>query len=688
MYKDVVDEMSQSYQKARSYFSHYVIRYNTLEELDLRSILKRLEPEYWLPLKVFPRFEYEKEGKMKYSFYEFKEIPEQLESFKTLVREYILGLKVQKLFIPPPDLVVKVSSSRYNDNGIVRRDYEKPQYSLDSGFLYQKFCPKPLEPREVWLPDYATKINNSYWMLIGRSLLTADPTYPSDDPTVTWEKIRSQLYWFGYFDISGFGLQYPRQYLKIIVDVITELYSSPDLEESRLIFHDLMDHVKVNMDNGKFVYPPRGIGLGYYEDLKTIGICALIKKYKPISVYGDQALLPFKELDNAIKTLRDYQFILKDEKIEQRKGAVRWSGWTMTPSSLSRPKQVFEPLISLFYAQYHWERKMILRSFWMDDPSNYNRYDKYIPFLYETLFGYEFTRGDSMWNFYNSGVSSLAPVETGFSKGWKVQQLVAPTDTITDEMIYETPFFTEWKRRDCKLFSILRKKTYRSSPVIDCSTLFYSRPIVSNNRTKKPTLSRLGRILSDSQECKLIVNHGQTSGKFTCGLNNEEMLRALLLNSWSRNPFECFSTGGYQVLTKWRSTPTVSKEWYEFYELLSSGIPRIGNYYNELFDTRNPSNEFFDTLFNRKVKRSFHHVIDESEPVSIDITGSNKIRKVTLDLISSMDISELRRDDSLRPATSILGDITNRSIIYAGEEEFSYLDEDIDESQYLEDEEL
>jgi len=670
---------------ATSQFDLYVNRGKTPLQRELIENLKLLTPELWYPVKVFPRYEYEKEGKMKYAFTPYVKDDNQLMEFKSLVKDYLLGLDLEELFVPPPDLVLKVSSSRYNDGGTVRRDYEKPKISFNSGFLYQKFSPKPLEPREVWLPDMATKINNSFWMLIGRQILKKDETYPDSDPMVTWEKIRKDLTWFGYFDISGFGFQYPRELLVVVAETIVELYNSPDMEEFLLIFKRLMSSVKVQMPDGKFVYPPRGIGLGYYEDLKTIGMNAILKRFKPISVYGDQGLIPFKQYEESIKELKRFQFIIADDKHKLMRGVIRWSGWIQTPYVIKRPKQVFEPLTSLFHAQYHWERKMILRSIYKSNPFNYDKYDMILPFQYELFFGYEVSKGDSLWNFQNGGVSSRTLRRTGLVKGWAYEKLVAPTDTINDSVFYESPFFTEWKRRDSKHFSIKRKNVYKNSIPSSTDIRDYATPIYSLNRSKEPRLSRLAGLLSDSQESKLVVNHLMTSGKLNFGLSYDDMLLALRQCSVARNPFEAYATGGLSIDTVYRPHSIPSKEWIEFIELLATNISYMNSNFVHRYDTRNPPiSDLKPTLTEHG--KEYMSIFDKNRKRPLvsneDIRKKKSIYRITVDMISS-NSKDFVNPDTPKNASSLLGDINLRSIDFKVDETFSCEDESVMDMDYL-----
>jgi hypothetical protein len=600
---------------------------------------------------------------MPLSFESFDKEKANLPKFRELVKKYLRDLNIKNLFIPPPEMILKVASSRYNDGGEVKRDFQRPEKSFESGFLYQSFNPKPLSTREVWLPDKSTKINNAFWMIIGRQILKSDPIYPDDDPKITHERIKHKLkYFIHIFDISGFGLQYPRELLAIVAEEIVRLFPNPDLFEARDIFKRILSSVKVEMPDGTFVYPPRGIGLGYYEDLKTIGMMALLKPHNPVSVYGDQGILGL-DGEDALQDLKDAGFIIKEGKSARHVGPVKWSGWIMTPLQCIKPRERWHGIVSLFQGEYHWERKQILRSYATTFEDFYKKNDRKISFYYELFFGHEFRRGDSLGNFQNSGVSLTTLPFTGKLKGWQVDRMVAPTDTIIDNYIYESPFFTEWKRADAKKFSIKRKETYRRS--LPCSTelVEYVNPRLEMHKSIVPKLNPLARAISDSNEVKLLVNYGLSTGKFTFGLHGNELLKALSYCSRARNPFEAYATGGYSVKTVWRCPPLASAEWIFLTEHILTSIDGINkSIYTRLDIDEMSSLVAESSLLKRKEREPEENLSQDTE--ENDRLGHRKFDgpKITVSMIDMVN-RNTRSDESMtviQPAMSLLEDLRNR----------------------------
>jgi hypothetical protein len=658
------------------------------------EVIKEVEKQYWIPLTVFPRYAYRKPGKFSLSFMSVKLKEDRLKSFEILVYNYIKSLGIKELFVPPMEICVKASSSRYNDCGTVRKDYEKPQSSVDCGFLLQSFNPRPLATREVWLPDFSTKINNSFWMIVGRQILKSDPTYPNEDPQVTWELIKTKLKRFFYFDISGFGLQFPRELLLVVSQVIARLYPSVDMFEQQNILQHIMSNVTVQVPGVGFKYPPRGIGLGYYEDLKTICINAILADLDLISVYGDQALISFEDGNRSIFLLNQHDFYMKPGKHRNQAGFIRWSGWTMSPDFCERPKLYFEPLVSLFNGQFHWERKQILRSFFSEYPVLYDKWDCKLPFQYELFFGYEFTKGDSLWNFDNSGVSSKTFKRTGLLKSWAIERLHAPHDEIVDSFVYESPFFTKWKEGDAKAFSLKRKTIYQQSMPARTEIVEYCNPLIVMNKTNKPSLSHIAKCVSDFVESKLVVNYGLTTGKLTYGLNLEDLCKSLRYCALARNPFEAYATGGYSVSTVWRGRSRVSSEWLELVEDLVTKLDYIGLYNISFLDSyevvqNQPFKYIEGNVSERAVKRKLRTF--KAEASSDSLSTKDEVKRIKLDSTNFIDIVEdLTREDILiSGAVSIRDDIKGRQNLVDPEvSDAQSEDEDFFLGEYESEEEL
>jgi hypothetical protein len=332
---------------------------------------------------------------------------------------------------------------------------------------------------------------------------------------------------------------------------------------------------------------------------------------------------------------------------------------------------------------------------------SYKRYSKFIPFIYESFFGYELYKGDSLNHFDNGGVSSIIPKNSGMLKSWKSDRLKAPTDNIVDAVVYESPFFTEWKRADAKKFSIKRKRAYQESSRSWTDIVDYVNPIYTLNKTKVASMGFLASCVSDSQESKLLVNHRMTTGKLNFGLNTEQMEHALRYCSLARNPYEAYATGGYGVSTVWRGPTRVSSDLVYLNEFLSTSVDAMYTYMVYKFDCRNP--DFYNPnirfipvkesegFFSRGKKRkelSFHSVsMDNHRETSIepDLREKRpKINRITFDMITrnSQEVAK-RLDGEPTSALSLLGDFSDKITNLVDYDSLLLADEDI--SLYISD---
>jgi len=520
--------------------------------------------DYWIPISLFPLVEINGKERMFYAFKPYEVKQDDLKWLRERIITYIYDLQISELFVPPADVLFKVGNQLYNDEGVCRKDYERPQTSFDSSFKYQRFLAQPLKPREVWLPGKAIKNNNVFWMNICRQIIKNDPTYPSADIEELHNRVREHLADVLRFDISGFGFQFLREYLDIGISCIQELYPCSDIDEQADITRSIFDRIKVQLEDGSFVYPTRGIGLGYYEDLKTLVMLAILHDYNPVSVYGDQGLISQNNLDGIIK-LGEMNFELKFEKIEvcgtRKVVQVKWAGVRMKPDSYKKPKQFLDPLMGAFFSRHHWERKLGLLGVCREYPKHYRKLERKIAFMYELIFGYEFQRGDTFNNFKNCGVLDSVPIQDGYGKLYRVESKLAPYSANLFDITYQTPFRISsqkaYPNRVSKDFQIERKKIYRSTEYMDNVCYLYLNPRISYNKKDKV----FPRVLPEWADFLYLANHGKTSGSLTYGLESEDIMLAPIRQVFSQNPIRARAEGGYSIDTIWRSSRGASEEW-------------------------------------------------------------------------------------------------------------------------------
>jgi hypothetical protein len=250
----------------KSKFQHLV------RESPWREFLDHISMEHMIPLSALPMWELPDTGKtdrLCYQPYDNSHEPEFREKFVSFLKKYAPG----KIFVPTVESCFHPSTKKYNDGGEVRTDFEPPQNDWNSGFKLQSFMTQPLSKREVWLPGRIFKIQNNFWFSIAEQIVRNVPYYANNFSTTEelWESIHRRL--MGYcviYDVSGFGLQFPRSLLRIAAEEIRDFYhSSPQFEECVDSLNSYLDKVWLQYPDGSIKNPTRGIGLGYYELLKT-----------------------------------------------------------------------------------------------------------------------------------------------------------------------------------------------------------------------------------------------------------------------------------------------------------------------------------------------------------------------------------------------------------------------------------
>jgi len=683
-YQDTLDFATESEWLKRRY---RVAHLEDQSRVRLLEYFRDTVPEYWLPLSAFPLFEYEKKSKM----YLCNEplvftTEDTIKSFRQQVRRYLEDVNIKKLFVPPIQSLYKTGLTKYHDNGKVKMDNERPE-SLASGFLYQKTMTKHLVTREIWLPDKVTKVNNSFWMNIGMQILRDDPRYPSSDPKETYELIKERLDGFAVFDLPGFGFQYPREYLIEIIDLIRAFYPSPIMEEQADLAIKILKDVKVTLPDGKILYPPRGIGLGYYESIKTIGILSLVWEYNPISVYGDQGIVQNGLQYPIIEKLNYYSFIINHDRVDLRQNTLKWSGYRMSKRlDFAKPKLVFSKVFGALTSNYHWERKKGLQSFYSEYPSEYEKIDKYVAFHYQHIFGWEFYPGDSMANFYNLGVTT-SPVVEGFKRLTEVEKLVPPSESTSDINIYELPDSSTYTKLEAKNFQIKRKNLYKNSIASDDTMYLYIHPRIKQ-RKKVKSRAPLGA-LPLWADMRLLRDAGTTTGRISSGLDGVELQYAVKFQCFAPDPFRSRAMGGYDIVTQYHRQTISSYEQRTVASFLQ-GSEAYGHFiayrydqpipigYSDVYRYRDYSPDIYTSTL-RPPKRPLSTVSSlESREIIKKTRLDDSLRDlITMQLgITPQDPSEdevLSEVGSLNRLDSILGSLRDEEEIIAYEDIDDYM---------------
>jgi hypothetical protein len=507
--------------------------------------------DWVLPLACLPLIDVDKGKKMYLSLEPFSEDQSKMDELTILVDSYLESLNIKRLFMPPADCLFKVGNQKCADNGVVRRDRDHVQ-NIDGDFIYQRFITQPLTPREVWLPPKIIKYNNNFWMNIGRQFLKRDPIYPSDNIYETYERLRQNFGVYTRFDMSGFGFQIPREYIRLVAKRISLKYPSPSMSDHLKTLEYLFSRVKVRMPDGFVKEPTRGIGLGYYEDLKTMVIMSILRPYNCISIYGDQGLIGAPDWFSAIAKLRYFDFIVENDHIDMvGHNSLKWSGAKMTPESIITQKGLAEPLLGALFSSTHWERKNSLKSLAVEQPEEYNRICDRLTLSYAIIFGSEFGYNDELLDSLNGvGLRNDVPVTLGYTRTYAVCRAKAPVAEPLVDVVYSTPFGRKVLAKDFPLkekikFQNKRKQIYRKSRYADSASIDISSPLTEDRCTK--TISE--RLIPHWSDLLFLFHHGETAGTLVSGLYHDDILKASLVCPYSKDPFRSYATGGYKVLT-------------------------------------------------------------------------------------------------------------------------------------------
>jgi len=540
-----------------------------------------------LSLSLFPLWEIIKQSKTE----EVCWVPYD-NSFESEVEEKLLSFfkkySPKKLFVPSWEACHKVSNKKYNDGGEVKHDFETPN-DWNSGFKLQSFMTGPLTLREVWLPGRVTKMSNTYWFTLIEQIIGNVPYYANNypDPKDLYNNIKDRLHGNAVlFDVTGFGLQFPRSLLMIAAKALMSIYHPSEYTNQRVDELDgILKEVWLEYPDGSFKKPLRGIGLGYYETLKTCVVLALLDHTNPISIYGDQGLIPFeikKRKDHPRTILGKYGFLFtKPEKariLPNIESGVIWGGHFMSPSLFEERKSWSSKLAGALSGTYHWERKLALES--IELPDEVKHIWKYLAFQYEIAFGFEFYRSEGLRHFQDLGVSPLGTPDVGNVRTLSVYKIKPPTDDFESSMTRSIfPTKTSIPRGMAKQFSIKRSKVYKKDIIMNTFLYDFSNPKVRLNETKDPRLTALARKTPFWLAVRELVLNGVDVGKISYGLKPHDLDRAIEKFPLAENPFEARATGGYTIQSFYTGYFGPTPEQSNLVDMLKQAYnDRIGSY--------------------------------------------------------------------------------------------------------------
>jgi len=432
---------------------------------------------------------------------------------------------------------------------------------------------KNLSPRDIWIPGKSFKDLNNWWMLVVDDITREIPWWSMGQTSLeVLQHSKTKMGFMAHqFDISAFGIQYPREYLIYMLECIQAKYPSDLMDEMVKLATSRLKSISVHTE-GRFTSPPRGIGLGYLENLKAMGIASLIYDATPISFFGDQGLVKYLK-DQEIFKKAGFLFNEREyrDKVFGSMGSVKWAGGTLSSNYHKEADLLWSDILGAFDGEYHWERKSALAG--LSIPAEHESIWEHLPFAYEKAFGYEFYPGESLGHPTNLGVNKRATLVQGKLKDWKVTELDLPGHRLADNYLYESQWSKPYCASDAKKFSRLRKKTWKRSKPFDTQIIHFARPVLQNNKTLTPKLGKLARSIPSWMELRLLLYHNTVSGGILNGLSFDRAFNSAAKWRYAKDPLRTEATGGYKIITPWIGSRGPSEEIQELIGCLLGANP-------------------------------------------------------------------------------------------------------------------
>jgi len=509
----------------------------------------------------------------------------QIAKFRAKAKIYLDKICPRSINLPEEEMALKIGTSWYKDGPTQKRDFEKPEYSYSGSLRYQKFMTGPATVREVWLPPKAYKLSSTWWHLLLTEIIKSqkDIAVNEDileifkDVSKRWKPNRS-------IDLKGCGLQYPREYLLVIMEEIARIYNIEEIYEQKTIAENLFSTLSVEMDANKYVYPKRGVGLGYFAHLMTVASRIILDDCYVIKMFSDDILVRDQDYEKACSYFEEFGMVLNEKKCGiYSKEETIFAGHVMNrraqyPGNLSNYQG---PMAAMFTKRYHWERKQIATL--LDSEQQ-----RYVAYHYERIFGYEFFRGESMLHPDNGGIYVAAPVIGGTTDLQCMKHFKSPYQETMEDIVFGMPFYNnQMGLQTAREFHNLRKRVWKDRVVISTWMDEAVHPETTSNLTEQYLKSKLALKAPSWSEDQLMAYHGQHFGLKTCGLSGEDILHALYQNKYSRNPYHDYVTGGSEVTSLFYIDKPLDSERLEEAELYAQAQNISGYviYRQDYYDT-------------------------------------------------------------------------------------------------------
>jgi len=517
-----------------------------LWKLEQKSVMRgttgrKINTRDFPALTALPTFEQEKESKM-YLCYEPVPGEDKVNLLKEKVSKFIdrWGPKIL------PDIndlnAISFGDQLYYDNGQIKHDRERPS-KWNSRFKYQWFWTSPVSKREVWLPSKGYKTWSTYWHQMSSDIVRNCPFTISND-TVT--EIRKSLYQkdpgkMRKIDLKGFGLQYPRNYILAIIDVIITKYG---MDKDQLRKLESYFDIELENEDGTIQKPHRGVGLGYFTNIMVIGIASILQDFDVKKMFSDDILISDSDFKEAVRALESFGFIINQEKTgELWHKAAYFAGTTMTKAGSLRHWDAQAHLASAFGQRHHSTRKDILSSLNLS-----NRFG--VLFTYKNTFGWEYHPEEIFKHPDKLGANPQALDIWGYEEGTLLRTVKGRDRTGESVNGFPKMLALPWKEE--RLDSYDEEKRVELAKKLSKVKYDNTYDLLEKPRIQEMSYYRssLDLFLGAYQlpawaDLAMLESEGMTSGRTTQGLLRDTAVNSIFKYPLARNPFQVCRLGGY-----------------------------------------------------------------------------------------------------------------------------------------------
>jgi len=459
-----------------------------------------------------------------------------------------------------------IDQNWYSDGHIKRRNCEEPSITWSDSWDYQTFWTSPTSKREVWLPPKDYKTCSLWWHLFVMPIIEkADDLVGNDQLTEVRKSLQQRMRPCRKIDLKGFGLQFPRSLILVLMKILGEYFPSLELDLMKRQTENLFNKLSVKMPDGRYITPKRGVGLGYYSNLMTIAVRVILDGTYIVKMFNDDILIDSQDYNMGIKMLTDCGLIINEKKSgEFYNRAPYFMNVSMDKKGSVHYQDVQGPWAAAVLARHHYQRKSIF----LMVPYAHKWKMRY---HYERLFGWEIQRGEvynhpTMW-----GINPHATEYVGYVTGGLLRKFTSERiPDVTEHRVKSTYF--PWKKAKESHFDRLRFKARK-----------YKRRIWYTGydeylHPKMKEAKWINEINFVNQlepytvptwyDLRCILNLGYSTGRFLRGVSPSEARYAMARYCFHRDPIGTMKNGGAIVVTPFHKGPSLSGMNLEIYHAL------------------------------------------------------------------------------------------------------------------------